>query len=96
MVKVLPDGRPLASQVHNGGPPIPVELLPCIFEPFRRATDSGHPTSGLGLGLFIVQQIARSHEGRVEVRSTEAEGTTFTVWLPRSVSSSAEGVRGVG
>ncbi|HEX8441628.1 PAS domain-containing sensor histidine kinase [Archangium sp.] len=79
------EGDTVCMEVHNGGPPIPAELLPRIFEPFRRATDEGHPTSGLGLGLFIVHQIARAHGGRVEVRSTEAEGTTFRVWLPRSV-----------
>ncbi|WP_051256420.1 PAS domain-containing sensor histidine kinase [Cystobacter fuscus] len=89
---VLRDGgETVCVEVRNGGAPIPPDLLPLIFEPFRRATDGGHPTSGLGLGLFIVQQIARSHEGLVEVRSTEAEGTTFTVLLPRYA---AKGVRG--
>jgi signal transduction histidine kinase len=75
-------------EVHNEGPPIPAELLPRIFEPFRRATDGGHPTPGLGLGLFIVQQIAHAHGGRVEVRSTRADGTTFTLRLPRSAPPS--------
>ncbi|OJH42211.1 PAS domain-containing sensor histidine kinase [Cystobacter ferrugineus] len=88
------EGDLVCVEVRNGGQPIPVDVLPRIFEPFRRATDSAHPTSGLGLGLFIVQQIARSHGGRVEVRSTEAEGTTFTVLLPRFVSFRAEGDRG--
>ncbi|ATB42611.1 histidine kinase [Cystobacter fuscus] len=71
-------------EVHNEGPPIPASLLPEIFEPFRRAV-SGEtsPRSGLGLGLFIVQRIAQAHEGRVEVRSTEDAGTTFTLFLPR-------------
>ncbi|WP_224248634.1 sensor histidine kinase [Hyalangium gracile] len=78
------EGDTVCVEVHNGGPPIPEDLLPHIFEPFRRSTDDGHPTSGLGLGLFIVQQIARAHGGRVEVSSTEAEGTTFAVRLPRS------------
>jgi PAS domain S-box-containing protein len=79
------EGNRVCVEVHNGGPPIPAEQLPRIFEPFRRATDVGLPTSGLGLGLFIVEQIAHAHGGRIEVRSTEAEGTTFSVWLPRSV-----------
>ncbi|MFY0580399.1 sensor histidine kinase [Cystobacter fuscus] len=71
-------------EVHNEGPPIPARLLPEIFEPFRRAV-SGEPTpsSGLGLGLFIVQRIAQAHGGSVEVRSTEDAGTTFTLCLPR-------------
>ncbi len=37
------------------------------------------------LGLFIVAEIARAHGGSVAVRSGAAEGTTFTVTLPRSV-----------
>lgn len=80
------EGDRVLVEVHNGGPPIPADQLSRIFEPFRRATDEGHPTSGLGLGLYIVQEIARAHGGHVEVRSSEAEGTTFTVGLPRFVT----------
>jgi PAS domain S-box-containing protein len=78
------EGDSVCVEIHNAGPPIPAHQLPRIFEPFRRATGEGHPSSGLGLGLFIVQQIAHSHGGRVEVRSTPAEGSTFTVRLPRA------------
>jgi PAS domain S-box-containing protein len=78
------EGGSVRVEVHNQGPPIPEQLLAGIFEPFRRAVEGdAHPTSGLGLGLFIVQEIARAHGGRVEVRSSQAEGTTFTVRLPR-------------
>jgi signal transduction histidine kinase len=67
-------------QTRNGGPPIPKEVLPHIFEPGRRGDAR---SGGLGLGLFIVQQIVLAHGGSIEVRSTEAEGTAFTVVLPR-------------
>ena len=78
------EGGCVRVEVHNEGAPIPEQLLVGIFEPFRRAVEGdAHPTSGLGLGLFIVREIARSHGGTVEVRSSEAEGTTFTVRLPR-------------
>ena len=78
------EGDTLRVEVHNEGPPIPPERLGSIFEPFRRAVEAdAHPTSGLGLGLFIVQEIARAHGGRVAVCSRDAEGTTFTVRLPR-------------
>ena len=80
-----PEEDSVCVEVHNGGPPIRADMLSRIFEPFRRATDEAHMTSGLGLGLFIVEQIAHAHGGRIEVRSTEAEGTTFSVWLPRAV-----------
>ncbi|WP_395834264.1 GAF domain-containing protein [Archangium violaceum] len=73
-------------EVHNEGPPIPPERLASIFEPFRRFAEEEHPSSssaGLGLGLYIVEQIVQAHGGTVAVRSTEHEGTTFTVRLPR-------------
>jgi signal transduction histidine kinase len=67
--------------VHNTGEPIPGEFLPVMFDPFSRA--EGNSRSGLGLGLFITQQIVLAHRGSIEVVSTAAEGTTFTVTLPR-------------
>jgi two-component system, sensor histidine kinase and response regulator len=62
--------------VANDGS-IPPELLPRAFEPFRSSS------GGLGLGLYIVQRFVGAHGGSVEVRSTEAEGTCFSVELPR-------------
>jgi signal transduction histidine kinase len=65
--------------VHNDGPPIPPELLPIIFEPFERGTQEG---PGLGLGLYIVREIARGHGGDVSVTSSRENGTTFELLLP--------------
>jgi len=67
-------------QTVNGGPPIPREVLPHIFEPGRRGDAR---SGGLGLGLFIVQQIVLAHGGNIEVTSSEGAGTVFTVVLPR-------------
>lgn len=67
-------------QTHNGGPPIPREVLPHVFEPGRRGDARA---GGLGLGLFIVQQIVLAHGGTIEASSSEEQGTTFTVTLPR-------------
>jgi signal transduction histidine kinase len=51
-------------EVHNLGAPIPADQLPHLFEPFRRGTLDERPSSrGLGLGLYIVQQIVRAHGG---------------------------------
>jgi len=84
-LRLCDEGERVVLEVNNAGPPIPAELLPTIFEPFRRlARDSPHPASGLGLGLYIVEQIVRGHEGTLSVRSTAEEGTTFTVRLPRT------------
>src|SRR6185436_6215774 len=67
-------------ETHNGGPPIPPEVLPHVFEPGRRGDAR---SGGLGLGLFIVQQIVLAHGGSIEVTSNDEKGTTFTLALPR-------------
>ncbi len=69
--------------VHNHGEPIAPELMPQLFQPFRRGTGEDSAARSIGLGLFIVHVIVTAHDGTVEVRSTEDEGTTFTVRLPR-------------
>ena len=87
------EGDTVCLEVHNMGAPIPADQLPHIFDPFRQATTGkGPPASGLGLGLFIVQQIVHAHGGTVTVRSTEADGTTFTVRLPRDSRKSPASV----
>jgi signal transduction histidine kinase len=73
--------------VGNEGQPIPSELLPTIFQPFRQAGSKAGRAGSLGLGLFIAQSIVFAHGGRIEVRSTSAGGTTFSVLLPRRISA---------
>jgi signal transduction histidine kinase len=74
--------------VHNDGPPVTPELLPLIFEPFERGLEDG---AGLGLGLYIVREIARLHGGEVSVRSTADAGTTFFLRLPVFRGEQAQG-----
>lgn len=73
--------------MNNQGTPVPPELLPVIFDPFRRG-DQGHGSlrrsKGLGLGLFITKTIVDAHGGSIEITSTAEEGTTFRVTLPRA------------
>jgi signal transduction histidine kinase len=78
------DGDALTLRVHNYGPAIAPELVPQLFEPFRRGLDMPAGTRrGLGLGLFIVKQIVLAHAGDVHVESTPGAGTSFIVRLPR-------------
>jgi signal transduction histidine kinase len=70
-------------EVHNEGPAIPEALLPHIFEPFRHGGAAPKATPGLGLGLFIAQQIVAAHGGSIEVQSKDEEGTTVRVRWPR-------------
>jgi PAS domain S-box-containing protein len=79
--------RVLAGEVElsvsNEGLPIPAELMPVLFEPFRRGLERFRPAGSLGLGLYIVRQVVEGHGGRVEVRSGEEGTTCFTVRVPR-------------
>ncbi|HEY7371365.1 MAG TPA: ATP-binding protein [Polyangia bacterium] len=83
-ISVAGDGSEVALKVHNFGPPIPPDLMPVLFQPFRRAGLEDRSPNGLGLGLYIVEQIVRAHSGTVDVESTAQDGTTFTVRLPRA------------
>lgn len=67
--------------VHNQGEPIAPQVLGQLFRPFSRPV-GGKSRVGLGLGLYIADQIARAHGGYMEVISTAAAGTLFTFRLP--------------
>src|SRR5207302_1209560 len=62
--------------------------LPELFKAYRRGIrgESTGRQPGLGLGLFIVAQIAAAHGGRASAESSAESGTTFTIQLPRSVA----------
>lgn len=76
----LQDGA-LRLAVSNQGPTIPPETIAQLFKPYWRGRHRGS-NEGLGLGLFIVSEIARSHGGRLEVVS-EGQSTSFIFTLPR-------------
>lgn len=69
-------------KVHNYGPVIPRHLLGQIFNPMRQG-EVRSDGSSLGLGLYIAETIAQGHGGAIAITSSEAEGTTVTVTLPR-------------
>jgi signal transduction histidine kinase len=71
--------KEVVFEVHNGGV-IPAATLPVLFSPFKPRS---RPSRGLGLGLYIVDQIVRAHGGTVTVRSNEPEGSFITLRFPR-------------
>jgi sigma-B regulation protein RsbU (phosphoserine phosphatase) len=79
-VRIDGDGHDVVFAVHNDGEPIPPDVLPVLFEPFRRGDRS---PNGLGLGLYIVREVIRRHGGSIEVRSSRDAGTTFVSRWPR-------------
>jgi len=83
VVKARADGPDVVVEVSNQGAPIPEDVLPFIFEPFRRARQRERSATGnLGLGLYIAQQIVNSGSGTLVAYSTDGQ-TTFSMRLPR-------------
>ncbi len=64
-------------QVHNGGDPIPPDILPKLTQPFFTTKSSGN-----GLGLAITRRIVEAHSGTIQFTSAADVGTTVTVQLP--------------
>ena len=69
--------------LSNSGPPIPAELQARLFERFFRVNEARDRSSeGTGLGLSICKEIALAHGGRLELVSSDAQGTLFRLHLP--------------
>jgi len=68
--------------VANTGPAIPPDALPQLFQPFKRH-EGGGPQEGLGLGLYIAAQIAKGHNGSLDVTS-DTDQTRFRFVMPAS------------
>jgi signal transduction histidine kinase len=82
------DEDAVAITIHNMGAGIPGDRLDGLFNPMKTrkggsVAASGGPTGNLGLGLYIAERIVNAHSGRIDVETSETEGTTFTVHLPR-------------
>lgn len=71
-------------KVHNRGNPIPPEQRSELFSPFHRAEEAVQSGKrGWGIGLVLVKGVVAGHGGTVEVESSEQDGTTFVIRLPR-------------
>ena len=81
VVSMVGDSQ-FSISVHNEGKAIDAALLPTLFDPMTRGSSTDR-SSGVGLGLFIVREIAQAHGGLVTVTSTQQDGTTFTATIPR-------------
>lgn len=78
------DATTVSLHVHNAGPAITAPQLHRLFEPLQRAAEhDDRTTRSVGLGLYIVKQLVEAHGGAITVDSSEVDGTTVTVTLPR-------------
>ena len=76
------DGR-IYCAIRNTGMGIAACELPRIFERFYKTDKSrGLDKNGVGLGLYIVQNVIQLHHGEITVRSVEGESCEFEFWLP--------------
>ncbi|NET30765.1 MAG: PAS domain S-box protein [Cyanothece sp. SIO1E1] len=69
-------------RIHNGGDPIPADVLPNLTKPFFTTKPSGN-----GLGLAITKRIVEAHGGELMIESSAEAGTTVTVSLPLSTQN---------
>jgi PAS domain S-box-containing protein len=76
-------GNRAVLTVSDTGTGIPAAELPNLFDRFHRVRNSrGRSVEGTGIGLALVKELVRLHDGQIEVRSEEGAGTTFRVSLP--------------
>jgi signal transduction histidine kinase len=82
-VTLAASGERARIEVHNHGPEIPPGARTTLFDPFTRLERRRARGGGIGLGLYIVDQIVRAHGGHVACSSDATTGTTFVVDVPR-------------
>lgn len=74
-----PASREIRIDVRDTGKGVPPENLDRLFDPFFSTKKEGE---GTGLGLSVSYNIINKHNGRIEVESTQGEGTCFSIFLP--------------
>jgi signal transduction histidine kinase len=85
-VVVAARGDRATLNVHSHGAPIAPDLMPILFDPFKRGKmpRESRP-GGLGLGLYITERIVTAHGGTLAVTSSRDDGTRFEASFPRGV-----------
>ena len=86
-VKLNPDIKPgsyILLTFSDNGSGMTEDVVQHIFEPFYTTKEVGH---GTGLGLATTFGIIKQHEGHINVRSKEGEGTAFGIYIPENVSA---------
>jgi signal transduction histidine kinase len=87
-VRIESDGSEAAISVSDSGIGIPHDDLEKIFSRFGRAANArSRGIAGSGVGLYVSKKIVDVHGGRIEVVSTEDEGSTFRIVLPLEVGA---------
>lgn len=77
----------LGLRVMDDGKGIPVGDLAALRSPFAQIDRENRVQPGAGLGLALVNNIARLHGGYLQIESEEGRGSTFTLWLPQTAEA---------
>ncbi|MCU0533533.1 MAG: ATP-binding protein [Hydrococcus sp. Prado102] len=86
-VRLRARGDFVELKVEDTGVGIPQTELPRLFERFHRVSGTRSRTyEGSGIGLALVQELVKLHQGAIEVASVEGEGTCFTVSIPKGTN----------
>ena len=75
------DDEAVVVAVENTGPGLAAAALSDLFPKFRRATENGYH-EGMGLGLFLANELVEAHGGHIDVKSTLGQRSCFSVRLP--------------
>jgi two-component system phosphate regulon sensor histidine kinase PhoR len=83
-IRIRKSANTLLIEVEDNGIGISKKHLPYIFDKFYRVTKGNlaHQAKGTGIGLNIVKQIMKSHNGKVLVKSKPGEGSCFSLVIP--------------
>jgi two-component system sensor histidine kinase BaeS len=82
-IRTTTDGADAVLEVTDTGIGIPADELPRVFDRFWRGQGTAQ-ISGSGIGLTVAAELARAHGGQLTAASTEGQGTTMTLRLPRT------------
>jgi signal transduction histidine kinase len=86
-VRVTSQADDVSVAVNNRGPVIPARQIATVFDPLVRLAARDDPgaqrDTSLGIGMYIARQIVVAHGGTMSVESNDADGTTFTMVVPR-------------
>jgi signal transduction histidine kinase len=83
-------------EVSNSGPVVDPDLVPHLFEPFRRADVRTASSVGVGLGLSIVESVAEAHHGVVEAAAPAEGGLVVTLTVPATAEGRAADMQPAG
>ena len=88
-VRTVTEDARAVLEVSNSGPVVPPDLLPRLFEPFQRGAGRTG-SAGVGLGLSIVEAVARAHDAQLESVPGDGGGLSVTVTIHARVTSAPE------